>query len=119
MGDPTRRARRSRDCRARDETIRSLTAIGCGRFHFLAGFDDAALPFRQKHSVDGLLLATGHFRNGIMLAPITADAVVATLAGEPVPTSMTLADPNRLSLVAHRATKDNGLAGEHALEAAR
>jgi glycine oxidase len=69
------------------------------------------LPIVGRGAVDGLVLATGHFRNGIMLAPITTDAIVATLAGRPVPASMTPADPNRLSLVAHRATKDNGLAG--------
>jgi glycine oxidase len=36
--------------------------------------------------VEGLLLATGHHRNGILLAPLTADAVVAQLRGTaPVP----------------------------------
>lgn len=33
----------------------------------------------------GLLVATGHYRNGILLAPITADAVVSLLVGEPLP----------------------------------
>ncbi|MET0135314.1 MAG: glycine oxidase ThiO, partial [Kibdelosporangium sp.] len=33
----------------------------------------------------GVLVATGHHRNGLLLAPITAEAVVALLAGEPVP----------------------------------
>jgi glycine oxidase len=77
------------------------------------------LPIVGRGAVDGLVLATGHFRNGIMLVPITADAVAATLAGQPALASMAPADPNRLSLVAHRATKDDGLAGEHPLEAAR
>jgi glycine oxidase len=77
------------------------------------------LPIVGRGAVDGLVLATGHFRNGIVLTPITADAVAATLAGKPVPTSMTPADPNRLSLVTHRATNDNGLAGEHTLGATR
>jgi glycine oxidase len=77
------------------------------------------LPIVGRGAARGLVLATGHFRNGIMLAPITADAVAATLAGRPVPAPMTPADPNRLSLVAPRATKDNGLAGAHTLEAAR
>jgi glycine oxidase len=77
------------------------------------------LPIVGRGAVDGLVLATGHFRNGIMLAPITADAVAATLAGRPVPASMTPADPNRLSLVTQRATKDNGLVGEHPLGATR
>lgn len=33
----------------------------------------------------GLIVATGHYRNGMLLAPITADAVVALLCGQPVP----------------------------------
>ncbi|HET9975472.1 MAG TPA: glycine oxidase ThiO [Streptosporangiaceae bacterium] len=32
---------------------------------------------------DGLLLATGHYRNGILMSPVTADAIVAHLAGQP------------------------------------
>lgn len=31
---------------------------------------------------DGVLVATGHYRNGILLAPVTAEAVAALLAGE-------------------------------------
>jgi glycine oxidase len=34
-------------------------------------------------SVDGLVVATGHYRKGILLAPVTADAIAAELAGEP------------------------------------
>jgi glycine oxidase len=30
----------------------------------------------------GVLVATGHYRNGILLAPVTAEAVAALLAGE-------------------------------------
>ena len=30
----------------------------------------------------GLLLATGHYRNGILMSPVTADAVVALLTGQ-------------------------------------
>jgi glycine oxidase len=77
------------------------------------------LPIVGRGAIEGLVLATGHFRNGIMLAPITADAVAATLAGKAALASMTPADPNRSSLVAHRATKDNGLAAEHPLEVTR
>ena len=33
---------------------------------------------------DGLVLATGHYRNGILLSALTADAVTALVAGEPV-----------------------------------
>jgi glycine oxidase len=31
--------------------------------------------------IDGLMLATGHYRNGILLSPVTADAIVAWLTG--------------------------------------
>jgi glycine oxidase len=68
------------------------------------------LPIVGSGAVDGLLLATGHFRNGIMLAPLTADAVAATLTGAEPPAAVALADPNRASLVAQRATKDNRFA---------
>ena len=30
-----------------------------------------------------IVWATGHYRNGVLLAPVTADLVVAELAGEP------------------------------------
>jgi glycine oxidase len=32
-------------------------------------------------AIEGLVLATGHYRNGVLLAPLTADRVAATLAG--------------------------------------
>jgi len=31
---------------------------------------------------NGLLVATGHYRNGILLAPVTAEAIAALLVGE-------------------------------------
>jgi glycine oxidase len=41
------------------------------------------LPFLGRVAgVEGLVLATGHFRNGIVLAPITADIVSRLVAGE-------------------------------------
>jgi glycine oxidase len=33
----------------------------------------------------GIIAATGHYRNGLLLAPVTADAVVALLDGAPSP----------------------------------
>jgi glycine oxidase len=42
-------------------------------------------PVIGRGAIDGLVLAVGHFRNGILLAPATADAVAALLAGEPAP----------------------------------
>ncbi len=40
-------------------------------------------PFIGPSPLPGLVLATGHYRNGILLAPLTADLVVAELAGQP------------------------------------
>jgi glycine oxidase len=45
----------------------------------------------------GLLVATGHSRNGILLAPITAAAVVASLRGERMPDVVGAADPDRFA----------------------
>jgi glycine oxidase len=44
----------------------------------------------------GVLAATGHHRNGILLAPLTADAVLALLRGAPVPAEAEPAAPARL-----------------------
>ncbi|MBN2624205.1 MAG: glycine oxidase ThiO [Acidimicrobiales bacterium] len=48
-------------------------------------------------SADGLVTATGHHRNGILLTPITADAVAAIVAGEPAPDEVAPCDPRRFS----------------------
>jgi glycine oxidase len=45
----------------------------------------------------GVLAATGHYRHGILLAPVTADAVLALLRGEPVPVEVGPAAPARLA----------------------
>ncbi|MFO0549129.1 MAG: glycine oxidase ThiO [Polyangiaceae bacterium] len=43
------------------------------------------LPFIGESGTPGLLLATGHYRNGILLAPITAEIVAAIALGERPP----------------------------------
>ena len=40
-------------------------------------------PLAGATGLDGLLAATGHFRNGILLSAVTADAVTAWLTGQP------------------------------------
>jgi glycine oxidase len=42
-------------------------------------------PFIGWSILDGLAVATGHYRNGILLAPITADAVCEVLGGGSLP----------------------------------
>ncbi len=46
---------------------------------------DSGLPIIGKSSVERLWLATGHFRNGILLAPITAEIIGALVAGDAPP----------------------------------
>ena len=38
-----------------------------------------------RSALPGLTLATGHFRNGVLLTPITADLIAALLTGAEVP----------------------------------
>jgi glycine oxidase len=47
---------------------------------------------------EGLLVASGHFRNGILLAPVTAEAVAALLLGEEPPAEAAPFHPLRLVL---------------------
>jgi glycine oxidase len=56
------------------------------------------LPLVGALGPDGLFVATGHHRNGMLLAPVTAEAVLALLRGDPVPDAMGAADPARFSL---------------------
>ncbi|SFP49560.1 glycine oxidase [Amycolatopsis arida] len=44
---------------------------------------------------DGVLAATGHHRNGLLLAPVTADAVLALLSGGDPPPHVAAAHPLR------------------------
>jgi glycine oxidase len=44
---------------------------------------------------EGLLVAGGHYRNGILLAPITAEAIAALLAGDDPPVETMPFDPKR------------------------
>jgi glycine oxidase len=53
------------------------------------------LPMIGAGAVDGLVVATGHFRNGILLAPVTAEAVAGAVTGEPVPAEVGPCDPRR------------------------
>jgi glycine oxidase len=45
-------------------------------------------PFVGWTQVDRLMVATGHYRNGILLAPVTADAVCDLLEGKNLPVFM-------------------------------
>jgi glycine oxidase len=49
---------------------------------------------------EGLLLAGGHHRNGVLLAPFTAAAIGAMLRGEPEPAAAAALSPGRFGLAA-------------------
>jgi len=55
-------------------------------------------PFVGWTDVPGLAVATGHYRNGILLAPLTAAAVADLLTGSPLPSALGAFDATR-----HRA----------------
>jgi glycine oxidase len=66
----------------------------------LAGLRPATpdnLPAIGPGTVEGLLWATGHFRNGILLAPLTAELIAAAAAGEPLPEWAAQVDPRRFA----------------------
>ncbi len=55
------------------------------------------LPLVGPTDVPGLHLAAGHYRNGVLLAPLTAEAVVAGLEGDDPPPALAAADPRRFA----------------------
>jgi len=54
------------------------------------------LPYLGKGPLDGLIVATGHYRNGILLAPITAEIVADLLAGQAPLVDLSPFDPLRV-----------------------
>ncbi|HET6549783.1 MAG TPA: glycine oxidase ThiO [Solirubrobacter sp.] len=87
------------------ELLRDLSDIVPGVFELeieelIAGLRPATpdnLPAIGRGTLDGLLWATGHFRNGILLTPVTAELVAGALAGDPVPDFAAPADPLRFA----------------------
>ena len=65
------------------------------------------LPLIGPGAIEGLVLATGHYRNGILLAPLTAGAIAAILAGEQLPEAAAAADPARSSIHPHSGGNDD------------
>jgi glycine oxidase len=54
-------------------------------------------PLIGPVAADGLLVATGHFRNGVLQAPLTAECVAALLAGDESPIDLTPFAPERFA----------------------
>ncbi len=54
-------------------------------------------PLIGESATPGLLIATGHFRNGVLQAPLTADCVAALLAGDEPPIDLAPYSPQRFA----------------------
>lgn len=52
-------------------------------------------PLIGESADEGLLVATGHFRNGVLQAPVTADCITALLMGESPPVDVATFWPQR------------------------
>lgn len=61
-------------------------------------------PAIGESGIEGLLYATGHFRNGLLLAPITSAAIAHLIAGDPVEPEVRAFDPRRFRRDARAAS---------------
>ena len=72
-----------------------LTAVGVG---LRPGTPDNA-PLIGESTLPGLLVATGHYRNGILLTPITGVAIASLLTGAAPPAEVAPFSPARFARV--------------------
>jgi glycine oxidase len=54
-------------------------------------------PVVGPGELEGLVWATGHWRNGVLLTPLTGEAVAGLLAGEPLPDELAPLAPARFA----------------------
>ncbi|HEY2743001.1 MAG TPA: glycine oxidase ThiO [Polyangia bacterium] len=54
-----------------------------------------ALPYLGATSIGNLWMASGHFRNGVLLAPLSGEIVAALVTGAAVPVDLTAVAPSR------------------------
>jgi glycine oxidase len=54
-------------------------------------------PAIGEGTLPGLVWATGHWRNGVLLAPVTADAVAGLIAGDELPPALREFSPRRFA----------------------
>ena len=62
--------------------------------------------------LEGLIWATGHWRNGVLLAPLTGDGVAGLLAGDTLPSELDALTPRRFTPAAAPSLPDR-VTGEH------
>jgi len=64
-------------------------------------YTEDELPLLGRTQIPGLFLSTGHYRNGILLAPISAEIVRAAVLGQRAPLSLDAFSPERGVLGGH------------------
>jgi glycine oxidase len=69
------------------------------------------LPVIGHTEVDRLIVATGHYRNGILLTPITAEAVAGLVTGSGIPDEVEVCDPNRFAVPGSGREESGGRSG--------
>jgi glycine oxidase len=52
-------------------------------------------PYLGPTAIDGYFVAAGHYRNGILLTPVTAQALAAVISGDRPPLELAAFDPRR------------------------
>ncbi len=69
------------------------------------------LPILGPSALPGLVIATGHYRNGILLAPATADALASLLVSGTAPQTIAAFSPTRFGARVAGGTPDPALSG--------
>ncbi len=65
------------------------------------------LPLLGETETPGVFVASGHFRNGILLAPITARILADLVTGKPSPLDISLFSPSRFAKARGLARENN------------
>ncbi len=86
-----------RDAQALLPSVAEMELVGV-RTGLRPGTPDNS-PLLGRAGVDGLVIATGHHRNGVLLTPVTADGVADLLETGTAPTAWKPFDPLRFSPV--------------------
>lgn len=81
--------------------IPRLAEAGLGRtWSSFRPYTQDEMPLLGPTSIAGLSLATGHYRNGILLAPITGQVIAACVLGTPPPAELEAFAPARVGVAA-------------------
>lgn len=105
-----------------DDGIKTIKAMVCEISDAIAGLPiiDSWAGFRPRakddlpvlgpcEEVEGLFYATGHYRNGILLAPITGEVIAGAIVQGVTPVELSAFSPNRFRCLARSADVPSAL----------